>query len=563
MEVTSANFKSVLPQVRDAIEDSAFISFDTEFTGLNIKDAPSVGPYDTAAEAYEKLKQCASFSIIQFGLCTFHEGSDGRLTHRAYNFYTIPTHETFLCQTESLKFLVNHGMDLNKVFKEGITSLKNEDRAAKLAGLEEKLKGVRERVVKQTIQNLQANDGQKEVLAAAKNKIKDFLACEEEEELPLGNLNSFQRLLLYQMVQSDFDEKGGHSEKIRREEDQIKSDIEELQGDCGMSAILSAIKNSGKIVVGHNMLLDVIHTLHQFTDNLPDDFNQFKKQVLSAFPRLIDTKTLATQTQIAEKLESSALEPMVKCLQQHPFNLTDADPVNGCAGYTVNGNLAHEAGYDAYLTGLCFVTMLKYLDAGNADFKVKTASPVVLQPHMNKIPYMFYGDPPGYFDLEKDEPAVNRDHVFHMLVPTHWNSGDVSKLYSPYGGAKISWINNRECYLQLHPRTSLCRHLPATSKRQKMKTREDEVILTEPSTNKPARSKRVTKKETLHQEQQAHLKVLHGVMIVPAVKSPCKMAENDNSFKLAKLLQCPNCSKLKNTTQSGLPLSLASKVDLP
>ncbi|XP_065333151.1 poly(A)-specific ribonuclease PARN-like isoform X2 [Cloeon dipterum] len=469
MEVTRSNFKSVLPQVRDAIEDSAFISFDTEFTGLNIKDVPSVGPYDTAAEAYEKLKQCASFSIIQFGLCTFHEGSDGRLTHRAYNFYTIPTHETFLCQTESLKFLVNHGMDLNKVFKEGITSLKNEDRAAKLAGLEEKLKGVREGVAKQTIQNLQANDGQKEVLAAAKNKIKDFLACEEEEELPLGNLNSFQRLLLYQMVQSDFDEKvflitrraesrnaslfaykGGHSEKIRREEDQIKSDIEELQEGCGMNAILSAIKNSGKIVVGHNMLLDVIHTLHQFTDNVPDDLNQFKKLVLSAFPRLIDTKTLATQTQIAEKLESSALEPMVKCLQQHPFNLTDADPVNGCAGYTVNGNLAHEAGYDAYLTGLCFVTMLKYLDAGNTDFTVKTASPVVLQPHMNKIPYVFYGNPPVYLDLERDEPVVNRDHVFHMLVPTHWNSGDVSKLYSPYGGAKISWINNRECYVALN-----------------------------------------------------------------------------------------------------------------
>jgi CAF1 family ribonuclease len=74
------DFKSVLPQVKAAIEDSAFVSFDTEFTGLNIKDAPSVGPYDTALEAYEKLRQSANFSVIQFGLCTFHEDPEnGRL----------------------------------------------------------------------------------------------------------------------------------------------------------------------------------------------------------------------------------------------------------------------------------------------------------------------------------------------------------------------------------------------------------------------------------------------------------------------------------------------------
>lgn len=74
------DFKSVLPQIKAAIEDSAFVSFDTEFTGLNIKDAPSVGPYDTALEAYEKLRQSANFSVIQFGLCTFHENPEnGRL----------------------------------------------------------------------------------------------------------------------------------------------------------------------------------------------------------------------------------------------------------------------------------------------------------------------------------------------------------------------------------------------------------------------------------------------------------------------------------------------------
>ncbi|XP_059474312.1 poly(A)-specific ribonuclease PARN-like isoform X2 [Neocloeon triangulifer] len=468
MEIT--NFKSVLPQIRSAIEDSVFISFDTEFTGLNIKDAPSVGPYDTAPEAYEKLRQSANFSVIQFGLCTFHEDpDDGRLTHKAYNFYTIPTHDNFLCQTDSLKFLVNHGMDLNKVFKDGIITLRKEDRDVKVAFLEEKLKAVKERASKpQGIsQNLQASDGQKEVVASIKTKIEAFLES-DDEELVLGNFNSFQRLLLHQLIQNDFDNKvflltkrgegrnvslhaykGGVADKIKREESQIQEEIIELQGDCGMSAVLSAIKTSGKLVVGHNVLLDVIHTVHQFVDNLPEDMKSFKRLVSYTFPRIIDTKTLATQTVLVDKLETSTLEPMVKCLQEPPFQLIDAPPVTGSQGYSLDGGLAHEAGFDAYLTGLCFATMVKYLDKDNENFRIKTVSPKVLEAHINKLPYVFYGDLPGFFDLNKDEPIVNRDHVFHMQVPTHWNTGDISKLYSPFGGVKISWINNKECLVEL------------------------------------------------------------------------------------------------------------------
>lgn len=96
--------------------------------------------------------------------------------------------------------------------------------------------------------------------------------------------------------------------------------------------------------------------------------------------RLIDTKTLATQTSLAERLETSTLEPMVKCLQDNAFGLVNAgkiflfklneniktfvkykDVVPGSKGYSLDGGLAHEAGFDAYLTGLCFITMVKCL----------------------------------------------------------------------------------------------------------------------------------------------------------------------------------------------------------
>jgi hypothetical protein len=35
--------------------------------------------------------------------------------------------------------------------------------------------------------------------------------------------------------------------------------------------------------------------------------------------------------------------------------------VSGSKGYFLDGGLAHEAGFDAYLTGLCFITMVKCL----------------------------------------------------------------------------------------------------------------------------------------------------------------------------------------------------------
>jgi len=90
----------------------------------------------------------------------------------------------------------------------------------------------------------------------------------EEEELFLGNFNSFQRLLLHQMIQSDFDDqvfllnkraegrnvtmfayKGGLEDRIKKEEAQIQAEIDDLQGDCGMSAILNIIKASVCIIL--------------------------------------------------------------------------------------------------------------------------------------------------------------------------------------------------------------------------------------------------------------------------------------------------------------------------
>ena len=52
--------------------------------------------------------------------------------------------------------------------------------------------------------------------------------------------------------------------------------MENLEGSLGFTRVIQRITESGKLVVGHNMLLDVAFTLNQFAAPLPTDYSEFK-----------------------------------------------------------------------------------------------------------------------------------------------------------------------------------------------------------------------------------------------------------------------------------------------
>lgn len=74
MEVVRTNFTEALPLIKDAIDKSVFIAFDTELTGTlsvccYIKGLDSSGKkrseiYDTIEERYQKVKDSATQFII-------------------------------------------------------------------------------------------------------------------------------------------------------------------------------------------------------------------------------------------------------------------------------------------------------------------------------------------------------------------------------------------------------------------------------------------------------------------------------------------------------------------
>ena len=47
----------------------------------------------------------------------------------------------------------------------------------------------------------------------------------------------------------------------------------------GFCKVIHKISESKKIVVGHNMFLDILYTLQQFVAPLPEDYDEFKVNV--------------------------------------------------------------------------------------------------------------------------------------------------------------------------------------------------------------------------------------------------------------------------------------------
>lgn len=128
MDVTKSNFSKVLVEFKNLITECDFIAIDSEFTGLS-KKASEIEDYE---EYYCNLKNCVQqFQIIQVGISLFKKIRDDKYDYYSYNFYIYPSKTPFLpndcreryfqCQSSSLEFLIENGLDFNKVIRDGIS----------------------------------------------------------------------------------------------------------------------------------------------------------------------------------------------------------------------------------------------------------------------------------------------------------------------------------------------------------------------------------------------------------------------------------------------------------
>ncbi|NXJ46319.1 PARN ribonuclease, partial [Spizaetus tyrannus] len=485
-----ADFKDNLNKVYEAIEESDFLAIDGEFSGIS--DGPSVSAltngFDTPEERYQKLKKHSmDFLLFQFGLCTFkYDHTEEKYVMKSFNFYIFPKpfnrsspDVKFVCQSSSIDFLANQGFDFNKVFRNGIPYLNQEEERQLREQYDEKrsqangagsLSYVSPNAAKCPVT---IPEDQKKFIEKVVEQIEDLLKNEENESLELEPCTGFQRKLIYQTLswkypkgihvetlESDKKEryivisKVNEEERKRREQQKQAKEQEELNDAVGFSRVVHAIANSGKLVIGHNMLLDVMHTIHQFYCPLPDDlakwtffhFNLFSSCIVS---RLLDTKLMASTQPFKEIINNTSLAELEKRLKEVPFSPPKVESAEGFPSYDTASEQLHEAGYDAYITGLCFISMANFLGSFLSPPKNHvSARSKLIEPFFNKLFLMRVMDIP-YLNLEGPDLQPKRDHVLHVTFPKEWKTSDLYQLFSAFGNIQVSWIDDTSAFVSL------------------------------------------------------------------------------------------------------------------
>ncbi|XP_042341736.1 poly(A)-specific ribonuclease PARN [Plectropomus leopardus] len=485
MEVTRQNYKDSLNTVYSAIEEADFLAIDGEFSGIS--DGPNVSALtnglDTPEERYTKLKKHSmDFLLFQFGLCTFkYDQTKSKYITKPFNFYIFPKpfnrtspDVKFICQSSSIDFLASQGFDFNKVFCHGIPYLNQEEEAQLREQTEERRNQHANGVGTPSYVSPSSSKGPAHVPDEHKDFINrviekvEALFTNSDKTLDLEPCTGFQRKLIYQTLNWKFP-KGLHVETVetekkeryiqvskvdeeerkKREQQKQEREQEELNDAVGFSRVIHAISKSGKLVVGHNMLLDVMHTIHQFYCPLPEDLQDFKEVTMCVFPRLLDTKLMASTQPFKEMITNTSLAELEKQLKESPFKSPQVETAEGFHSYDTAQEQLHEAGYDAYITGLCFISMANYLGSFLTPPKAYiSARSKLIEPFFNKLFLMRIIDIP-YLNITGPDLQPKRDHVLYVTFPKEWKTSDLYQLFSAFGNIQVSWIDDTSAFVSL------------------------------------------------------------------------------------------------------------------
>lgn len=124
----------------------------------------------------------------------------------------------------------------------------------------------------------------------------------------------------------------------------------------GFSLIVQEMIKAQKPLIGHNLIYDMGFFYDQFVAPLPETFLEYTQKWRECFPATYDTKVIALQSNL-KLFRRTDLESLYKTcskdevLQQEiSYRMADAEL----------GEKFHDAGFDAYMTGIVFMVMTKH-----------------------------------------------------------------------------------------------------------------------------------------------------------------------------------------------------------
>ena len=123
---------------------------------------------------------------------------------------------------------------------------------------------------------------------------------------------------------------------------------------AGFLRVWRALCASGKPLVGHNLLYDLLFLHDHFEAPLPPSLAACKASLHARLPLVWDTKLLATR---CGRFAETALGPLhAACVGGEPPSPVAVSFPPDFARYD-GGEQAHEAGYDAHMTGVVLAAL--------------------------------------------------------------------------------------------------------------------------------------------------------------------------------------------------------------
>jgi poly(A)-specific ribonuclease len=131
-------------------------------------------------------------------------------------------------------------------------------------------------------------------------------------------------------------------------------------------------------MVGHNVVLDLMHTLKEFVGEVCSSWTEFRRNAHATFARIYDTKVVCSmqpfRALVGANPSLANLSERCVCVRstrprcstccstsQHPFATTKFTPRTVEVGFdAANGTAYHSAGYDAFVTGQIFIALARY-----------------------------------------------------------------------------------------------------------------------------------------------------------------------------------------------------------
>ncbi|KAG3109805.1 hypothetical protein PI125_g10610 [Phytophthora idaei] len=454
MNVTRHNFAKHLSDLQKDLQlpTCRFVAIDTEFTGLSPNEFEREQYLDTLEERYHKVKRAGeSFLITQFGLSTVHVDKKDQFHIKTWNFYVFPRpygslDERFLCQASSLQFLSEHGFDFNKFIGDGIPFVN----LSKTPVMEKRLKRRIDGLTKVN-KNLQLSDDGVAFQKEVKQQLDEWIAggAKKGEKLLIPTRNLFYSMIVHETARTKASylysegadggvEVSYVSKKIKEERiaAKVKEMKKEMDEAIGFSKVIETLSESKLPVVGHNALLDFVYVFHQFYKPLPETLAEFKTQLLELFPTIYDTKHVTLRSPLGDKLKSTGLSSLFEYMRENvkpePESLIPSeerfDTYREVLKAEADGNeslLCHEAGFDAFMTAVCFLGLLAHdakgelpdqlvpKEGSSARLKVRLEE---LESFKNQLNLMISDQ--SFLDLGNVDQTIDRTRVYRVSSTT-------------------------------------------------------------------------------------------------------------------------------------------------